>query len=127
MNESLEIIATTKSNIQKIYELIVKDKDVDIKDLFETLKSDIEKIYESFSFVLHENAEQKKEIQKLMAQIAGEHGLNVKNNVYYAADGDGPFCPFCYKKRRKKIRLRTINTDDNKTVHYACRMCDNKF
>ncbi len=86
----------------------------------------MKKISESFSLVLEKNAQQKKEIQELMAQIAGEHGFDVKHNVYYTSDGDGPFCPFCCEKRGRRNRLRKVDSDDG-IVRHACRMCENEF
>ncbi|MCP4130852.1 MAG: hypothetical protein GY754_07705 [bacterium] len=127
MKESLEIITAANNTIQKIEELAAKNNDADIKNLIVALKNNMEKINKNFSLVLEENAKQKIEIEKLMAQLAGEHGFDVKNNVYYTSDGDGPFCPFCYEKKGRKTRLRKIDSNDSTTVHHACRVCENKF
>ena len=71
------------------------------------------------------NETQKKEILSLRAQLRGDNGLDVRDNVYYTPDGDGPFCPNCYDKRKKLIRIRRVDTGS--APEHACRLCGSKF
>ncbi len=127
MKKSLTITTAAKNTIQKLHDLVKKDNNTNIKHLFDELNSEMKKIDEKFSCLLEENSEQKNEIQKLMKQIAGEYGFEIKNNVYYTTNGDGPFCPFCSEKRGKRIRLRRVDSDDSAAVCHSCRVCENEF
>lgn len=127
MKDLLHIIFSAIEHSQKLHKLELISGDCEAMDIVTALKSELEEIQDKTKLLIKENAVQKKEIQQFMANIAGKHGLDVKYNVYYTPDGDGPFCPFCYENRSKKIRLRRDKSGDDLTVLHACRVCEQSF
>jgi len=127
MKDLLNIIASANKNSEKLQELEVIKGDADGRDISAVLRGELEKIAAGVSLLIEENSVQKKEIGQLKAQIAGEKGFDVRHNVYYTPDGDGPFCPFCYERRRKKIRLRKEASEDGSVVCHICRVCEGSF
>jgi len=127
MKDLLDIIFSANKNSEKLQELEVIKGDADGRDISAALRGELEKIAAGVSLLIEENTVHKKEIQQLKAQIAGEKGFDVRDNVYYTPDGDGPFCPFCYERRRKKIRLRRVDSEDGSVVRHICRVCEGSF
>lgn len=99
----------------------------EVKRISSDLNVELEIILEKVSRLIRENLDQKNEIKQLRAQIAGKPAYEMKNNVYYTPDGDGPFCPFCSANRGKRIRLRTEASSDGSSVSHACRVCGGVF
>jgi len=90
--ELTEILADTKMHLAEIQELI-SDKDKKIKELEENL------------------------------EIKGK--LKWEQPVYYLVDGnakDGPYCPQCYDKEKKLIRLQ-----QHEPGSFECKTCKNFF
>lgn len=127
MKDILHITNSALDYLQKLQKFEVIKSDSETENIFIKLRSELEEMQEKSELLIKENSGYKVEIKKLQAQISGEHGLSVKNNVYYTPGGDGPFCPLCYEKRGKKIRLRRDESVDDLIVPHVCRVCEQSF
>ncbi len=125
MKDLKNLINSAAQHLAELY----KNADIpagnESRKILEELNREINTIEIQAGELLQENENQKKEILSLRAQLRGDNGLNLKDNVYYTPDGDGPFCPNCYNQRKKLIRIRRVDTGS--APEHACRLCGSKF
>jgi hypothetical protein len=127
MMDAEEMMSSVVEHSRKLRKLIDDSGNSEVKRISSELIVELEKIHENVSLLIRENLDQKNEIKQLKARLAGKPDYQIKNNVYYTPDGDGPFCPFCSANRGKRIRLRTEASPDSSSVNHACRVCGGVF
>lgn len=127
MEDIKEIITMAIGNIQRLKDLEISSVDSGLALISDQLDAELKEIQEKVLYLINENMEQKKEIKELKIRLGEENGFDLKNNVYYTPDGDGPFCPYCYDKRSRKNRLRSDISEKDSSVIYACRVCGGSF
>ena len=122
-----EMMSSAVEQSRKLRKLNDDSGNSEVKRISSELNGELEKIQEKVSHLIRENLDQKIEIKLLKARLAGRPDYQIKNNVCYTPDGDGPFCPFCSANRGKRIRLRTEASSDGSSVSHACRVCGGVF
>jgi regulator of replication initiation timing len=123
MSDIIDIISSAVSNICKLKEMKTVSGDSGIDEIFSGLERDLNDVKLKAVQLENENLIMKNEIRQLRIRLGEEKEFDIKNNVLYTPEGDGPFCPFCYEKRGKMTRLRQDFSEKDSTVTYACRLC----
>jgi len=114
-------------NLKKLENLQFIKEDEEARGISAALSSELKIIGDKLPLLIEENEKLKSENHDLRAQLAGEHGFDVRDNVYYASDGDGPFCPYCYENRATKMRLRSLEPGTAGEAKYSCRLCESRY
>lgn len=123
MSDILEIVS---SAIEKIHQLKENEASAGISGdtaISVLLERDLNDIKLKAVQLVNESLIMKNEIRQLKIRLGEEKEFDIKNNVLYTPDGDGPFCPFCHSKRGKMTRLRQDISEKDSSVTYACRLC----
>ncbi len=123
MSDIIEIISSAVSTTHKLKEVKTVSCDSGINEIFSDLKRDLNDIKLKAVHLVNENLIMKNEIRQLKIRLGEEKEFDIKNNVLYTPEGDGPFCPFCYEKRGKMTRLRQDISEKDSSVTFACRLC----
>lgn len=127
MNDITEMLAVVSRNLQELAKLEVIQKETEARELISALSQELVSAQKALAFIVTDNEYLKSENHDLRAQLAGEHGFDVRDNVYYTSNGDGPFCPFCYEEKATKMRLRSLESGTAGGAKYACRLCEKKY
>lgn len=127
MKDLIDIIASADKHLTELRENAGDPAGSKFLKISEDLKGEFDIIGKSVRELLQENKNQQEEIVRLKKELRGEQCFDVKDNVYYTPDGDGPFCPNCYDRRKKLIRLRIVSPDESSTLQHACRLCGSSF
>jgi septal ring factor EnvC (AmiA/AmiB activator) len=72
-----------------------------------------------------ENADLKQRIKDLEKQ--SEEKLVLKGELYYTAEGDGPFCTACQDSKHQKIRVRELPSAASMLGKYQCPICKTPY
>lgn len=98
-----DIISTTSSAIQLIGRLRQVSKNIENAEFANALAD----LNMEMATVKIQAANLLEENDKLRRRLEQQHSaeLTFKGFAYYAANGEGPFCPGCYDNNRKKVRL----------------------
>jgi len=123
MSGIIEIISSAIEKIQKLKEYEISAGESGKADVSAELESELRDIQLKAIQLVNESFIQKNEIRQLRIRLGEEKEFDIKNNVLYTPDGDGPFCPFCHSKRGKMTRLRQDVSEKDSSVTYACRLC----
>jgi len=127
MSDVINKIISLMKNIHDQQKLIASNVDPDAKSISDFIIVELEEIKSEVCRLINENAGQQNKIQQLKKQIGDESAFLVKNNVYYTHDGDGPFCPYCFDNRGKKIRVLSESSGDDSPARHFCRVCSSSY
>ena len=127
MNDITEMLASVSRKLQDLAKLEVVQKGAESRELVSALSRELVTTQKALKVIVEDNSKLKSENHDLRAQLAGEHGFDVRDDVYYTSDGDGPFCPYCYENRARKVRLRSLEPGSEGDPKYACRFCENRY
>jgi hypothetical protein len=123
MSDIIEIISSAVSNICKLKEIKTVSGESGINEIISDLEKDLNDIKLKAVQLVNESLIMKNEIRQYRIRLGEEKEFDIKNNVLYTTEGDGPFCPFCCEKRGKMTRLRQDVSEKDSSVTYACRLC----
>ncbi|PKL16109.1 MAG: hypothetical protein CVV49_17945 [Spirochaetae bacterium HGW-Spirochaetae-5] len=123
MSDIIEIISSAVSKTQKLKEIKTVSGESGVDEIFSGLERDLNNIKLKAVQLVNESLIMKNEIRQLKIRLGEEKEFDIKNNVLYTPEGDGPFCPFCHEKRGKMTRLRQDISEKDSSVTYACRLC----
>ncbi len=123
MSDIIEIISSAIEKIQKLKEFDTSAGKSGDAAISASLDGDLNDIKLKAVQLVNESLIMKNEIRQLKIRLGEEKEFDIKNNVLYTPDGDGPFCPFCHSKRGKMTRLRQDISEKDSSVTYACRLC----
>ena len=123
MSDLIDIISSAVSNIRKLKEIKTASGVSGLNEIISALEGNLNDIKFKAVELENESLIMKNEIRQLKIRLGEEKEFDIKNNVLYTPEGDGPFCPFCHEKRGKMTRLRQDISEKDSTVTYACRLC----
>jgi cell division protein FtsB len=111
-----------KTQNLEIKEIIVELRStlVDTKDLLVETKSEVVSLKE-------ENDNLKAKIKVLEQSATNLDKPILRDELYYAQDGDGPFCTVCYDKNKEFIRVTTLTGPFTTFGNYRCQNCNATF
>jgi regulator of replication initiation timing len=128
LSGAVRTVTTGIDALKKLTDLAVKSQNIELQEGILGLRSQLLEIKESLleakeqNFDLREeNKELKQKILELETQT--EEKTIVKEGVYYAESGDGPFCTGCFDSNKKKIRVSTLSDGFEALGKYQCPTC----
>jgi len=68
-------------------------------------------------------AERNRQLEAEVSRLKAPPEVVYRDNVYFKADGDGPFCPSCYDNDQKLIRIPEVSEVFRMTMKYRCNVC----
>lgn len=123
MSDIIQMVASAIEKISKLKEYDTSACESGKAEISVELESELREIQLKATQLVNESFIMKNEIKQLKIRLGEVKELDIKNNVLYTPEGDGPFCPFCYEKRGKMTRLRQNISEKDSTITYACRLC----
>lgn len=111
-------IKTTLDNIKAIKEIADSTQNIELKSLIVDLKEEILNLRQ-------ENLDLKQQLSRKL-----EHNMIFENKVYWDVKEDetkdGPYCPVCWDRDCKAIRLGPLQVAGPNSTHH-CYVCKNNI
>ena len=119
MMEILSAITSALSISKQIKSLADSVATADLKLAIASLTEQLAEIKMQALDMADRNRQLQSEIEKLMAPPE----VVYRDNLYFKRDGDGPFCPACYDKDKKLIRIAEAADAFREVMRFRCNVC----
>jgi regulator of replication initiation timing len=123
---AIRAIATSIDLVQRANQLAQKTKNVELIEAIAELRVELSQAKiaaantnERIASLLMENQQLREEL----AATKPEEKLVIKDGLYYASSGDGPFCTGCHDNNRKTIRVVELTGHFRVLGAYKCPIC----
>jgi len=114
-------LATTAAG--RLWELSKQIEQLEAKELIVELRGQLVELKSQIVDVLDENVRLRQELAKAkQSHDAGD--LVFRDNAYFSADGEGPFCQNCWDTQRRKVRLVSTQYPAKHFGDWKCQVCD---
>ena len=130
-NLAITILSKTTEALTGLRERAQRSKDLDIKDLINTLYDHNLQLKDVVSRLLDENRALKKQLEEQQHPPKLPERKQVgEANYYYLDNGDGsfdgPYCQPCYDDKKKLVAL-TPQQQDEDGIYRRCLVCKQTF
>ena len=109
---------------KQLLELAVASKDAKAKLVIADLQVQLAEIKTRLAELIDDNTRLKGELKN--ATTTGAEVV-LKDELYYAPDGDGPFCTACYDSTKKLIRVTKLGPMFRAHGRWRCNVCSAKY
>lgn len=118
-----DVVSTVGSAIglaSKLWKLAEATKDVELRSAIVDLRAELVSIKEQVVELTEERNHLRNELK---TQMSLKPELQVRGDLYFKADGDGPFCTACFDSRQSLVRVTPMPQLMEDIGKFRCNAC----
>lgn len=124
MNDIISSVTAAVGLTRQLVDLASIAKDAAARSIIADLQLELAEVKIRLAALIDENQQLKGELKTARLQ---EIDLQIRGDLYYKPDGDGPFCTCCYDRDHKLIRVSAMSTEFHAIAKFRCNSCKGKY
>lgn len=121
MTDVVSTVGTAIGLAGKLWKLAEATKDVELRSAIVDLRAELVSIKEQ---VVELTEDRNRLRNELKTQMSLKPELQVRGDLYFKADGDGPFCTACFDSSQRLVRVTPQKPPFDHFGAFKCNVCD---
>lgn len=124
MDDIIGTISGAVAIVKQLLPLIPQSKGNEAQLLISDLQLNLAQVKTTLADLINENRELKSQIKAL---TSSKKSVTIKDGLYYAENGNGPYCTACFDTKDKLVLLTELSGHWTAFGKYKCNSCQAKY